>query len=88
MNTFKLTVATPDGNKFEGEVVKFDVRGVLGELSVMANHIPFVTTVVSAPCKIELEDGTVKNAHSNGGLLTVTKDSTTYFSGSFEFIEN
>lgn len=85
MNTFKLTVSTPDGNKFEGEVVKFDVRGVLGELAVMANHIPFVTTVVNSPCKIELEDGTVKNARSDGGLLTVGKDSTTFFSGSFEF---
>ncbi len=87
MNTFKLTVSTPDGNKFEGEVVKFDVRGVLGELAVMAKHVPFVTTVVSAPCKIELDDGTVKTAHSDGGLLTVGKDSTTYFSGSFKFDE-
>ena len=87
MNTFKLTVATPDGNKFEGEVVKFDVRGVLGELAVMANHIPFVTTVVSAPCKIEFDDGTVKEAKSEGGLLTVGKNITTFFSGSFEFVE-
>lgn len=87
MNTFKLIVSTPDGNKFEGDVVKFDVRGVLGELAVMANHIPFVTTVVSAPCKIELDDGTVKNATSDGGLLTVGKENTTFFSGSFEFVE-
>ena len=87
MNTFKLTVSTPDGNKFEGDVVKFDVRGVEGDLAVMANHIPFVTTVVSAPCKIEFDDGTIKNAKSDGGHLTVGKHNTTYFSGSFEFIE-
>ncbi len=85
MNTFKLIVSTPDGNKFEGKVVKFDVRGVLGELAVMANHVPFVTTVISAPCKVELEDGTVMNARSDGGLLTVGKETTTFFSGSFEF---
>lgn len=87
MNTFKLIVSTPDGNKFEDDVVKFDVRGVLGELAVMANHIPFVTTVVSAPCKIEFDDGTVKEAKSEGGLLTVGKNITTFFSGSFEFIK-
>lgn len=87
MNTFKLTVSTPDGNKFEGEVVKFDVRGVEGELAVMARHIPFVTTVVSAPCKIEFENGTEKTATCDGGLLTVGKDSTTFFSGSFQFDE-
>ena len=85
MNTFKLIISTPDGNKFEDDIVKFDVRGVLGELAVMANHIPFVTTVVKAPCKIELLDGTIKTATSEGGLLTVGKDLTTYFSGSFEF---
>ena len=85
MNTFKLTISTPDGNKFDGEVIKFDVRGVEGELAVMAGHIPFVTTVVSAPCVIELDDGTVKKATCEGGLLTVGKDATTFFSGSFEF---
>ena len=35
MNTFKLTVASPDGNKFCGEVVKLDVRGTEGELAIM-----------------------------------------------------
>ena len=87
MKTFKLTVSTPDGNKFEGEVVKLDVRGVEGELAVMANHVPFVTTVIPAPCRIELDDGTIKNAKSDGGLLTVGKNTTTFFSGSFEFTE-
>ena len=85
MNTFKLIVSTPDGNSFEGEVVKFDVRAVEGELAVMAGHIPFVTTVLEAPCKIELEDGTVKTATSQGGLLTVGNDFTTFFSGTFKF---
>lgn len=85
MNTFKLIVSTPDGNSFEGEVVKFDVRGVEGELAVMAGHIPFVTTVLEAPCKIELEDGTIKTAASKGGLLTVGNDFTTFFSGTFKF---
>jgi len=85
MNTFKLIVSTPDGNSFEGDVVKFDVRGAEGELAVMANHIPFVTTVMKAPCKIELEDGTVKTAYSQGGLLTVGNDFTTFFSGTFKF---
>ncbi len=87
MNTFKLIISTPDGNKFEGDVVKFDVRGVLGELAIMAGHIPFVTTAVSAPCKIELLDGTEKTANCNGGLLTVGNNVTTFFSGSFEFDE-
>jgi len=86
MNTFKLTVASPDGNKFEGEIVKLDVRGVEGELAIMAGHIPFMTSLVSAPCVIWLEDGSKKEATATGGLLTVGSDNATLLSDSFEFI--
>ncbi|MDO5478583.1 MAG: F0F1 ATP synthase subunit epsilon, partial [Clostridia bacterium] len=50
MNTFHLTVASPDGNKFSGDVIKLDVRGTEGELAVMAGHIPFVTSLVECDC--------------------------------------
>ena len=85
MNTFKLTVSSPDGNKFEGEVVKLDVRGVEGELAIMAGHIPFVTSLVEAPCTICLEDGSKRNAFTCGGLLTVSSDGVTLLSSSFLF---
>ncbi len=85
MSTFKLTVSSPDGNIFEGDVVKLDVRGVEGELAVMAGHIPFITSVVEAPCTIWFEDGSKKTALTKGGLLTVNKDNTILLSGSFTF---
>lgn len=85
MNTFKLTVASPDGNKFSGEAVKLDVRGTEGELAIMAGHIPFVTSVVKSPCVIWLEDGTKKTATIDGGLLSVGSDSVILLSGSFKF---
>ena len=85
MNTFKLTVSSPDGNCFEGEAVKLDVRGVEGELAVMAGHTPFVTSLVAAPCTIWVTEDEKKTAFSNGGLLTVGKDSVTLLSGSFKF---
>ncbi len=85
MNTFRLTVASPDGNKFSGDVVKFDVRGTEGELAVMAGHIPFVTSVVKGQCTVWLDDDTKKTASTEGGLLTVDSDSVTFLSGSFRF---
>ena len=87
MNTFKLTVASPDGNKFSGECVKLDVRGVEGELAIMAGHIPFVTSVVKSACAVWIDDNTKKTAVTDGGLLTVGKDSVTFLSGSFRFDE-
>ena len=87
MNTFKLIIASPDGNKFDGEVIKLDVRGVMGELAVMAGHIPFVTSLVPSPCTLWFDDDTKKTAKLNGGLLTVDSKTTTLISGSFEFDE-
>ena len=85
MNTFKLIISSPDGNKFEGEAVKLDVRGVEGELAIMAGHIPFITSVVKAPCTVWLEDGSSRTAKADGGLLTVNKDNVILLSGSFSF---
>lgn len=87
MSTFHLTVSSPDGNKFDGEVLKFDVRGVEGELAIMAGHIPFITSVIKAPCTVWLDEDKKKTAVSDGGLLTVDTDRVTFISGSFEFTD-
>ena len=87
MNTFRLTVASPDGNKFCGDVVKLDVRGTEGELAIMAGHIPFTTSLVKSPCAVWLDDNTKKTAFTDGGLLNVGTDCVTLLSGSFKFDE-
>ena len=85
MNSYRLKISTPDGNVFEDEVVKFDVRGLEGDLAVMAGHIPFVSYVKSCDCRIELEDGTEKIGHTDGGVLTVSKEKVILLSGSFSW---
>ena len=72
MNTFRLVVSSPDGNVWDGEAVMLTLRGVSGDLAVLAGHIPFVTTVVPCDCKIELADDTERIGHTDGGLLTVS----------------
>lgn len=85
MNTFRLTISSPDGNLFKGEVVKLTLRGIEGDLAIMAKHIPFITTVKPCDCNIELDDGTVKTGYTQGGLLTVSDDSAVLLSGSFHW---
>ena len=43
MTAFHLTVATPQGKAFDGDVVNVSLRGTLGDLAIMAGHIPFTT---------------------------------------------
>ena len=87
MNAFDLTVSSPDGDLFRGDCARLDVRGVEGELAVMAGHVPFVTWVVPGPCKLTMPDGSQKNARREGGLLTVGRDGVIFLSGTFRIEE-
>ena len=88
MNQFRLIVSSPDGTVFDEQAVMLTLRGIAGDLAIMAGHIPFVTTVVPCDCKIELEDETERIAHLDGGLLTVSAEAVTLLSGSFRWKEN
>ncbi len=85
MNTYKLKISSPDGNLFDGEAVQLIVRGADGDLAVLADHIPFITSVRPCTCRIEFEDGTEKQATTQGGLLCVSKEEVTLLSSSFEW---
>ena len=85
MKTFPLTISSPDGDLFCGDVIKISVRGVEGELAVMAGHIPFVTALKPCECRIELDNGDIKKGHIDGGILTVSSEKVTLLSGSFDW---
>ena len=82
MKTFKFIISTPDGNLYDGEIVKISLRGAEGDFAVMANHTPFVTSVKPCECKIVFEDGTEKILNVERGLLSVTTENVTLMSGS------
>lgn len=87
MKTYPLTVASPDGSLFKGDVAQLILRGSEGDLAIMAGHIPLMTAVQPGTCRITLEDGTEKVAHIDGGLLSVASDSVTLLSESFRWME-
>ena len=85
MKTFLLNISSPDGKLFSGQVTSLIVRGVEGEFCVLADHIPFITSVVPGKCIIELEDGTVKDGQTEGGMITVGKDDVTFLTAGVTF---
>ena len=85
MKTYLLNISSPDGKLFSGEIVSIIVRGVEGEFAVLADHVPFITNVVPGKCVIELADGTIKDGHTEGGLITVGKDDVTYLTAGVTF---
>jgi len=85
MNTYKLTIATPDGNRFQGEMYALFLRGAEGDLAVLAGHTPFITSVKAGACRVQLPDDTERSATLDGGLLTVGAEAVTLLSGSFKW---
>ncbi len=85
MKTFRFVISTPDGNLYDGDIVKVSLRGSEGDLAVMAGHIPFVTSVVPCDCHMELDNGDEKSLSVQRGLLSVTSEGVTLMSGSAEW---
>ena len=48
----------------------------------MAGHIPFITSVKPCDFHFELEDGTIKEGHTEGGILTVSDKAVIFLTGS------
>ncbi|MBO7209248.1 MAG: F0F1 ATP synthase subunit epsilon [Clostridia bacterium] len=86
MKTFDFVITTPDGNMFEGKIVKVSLRGTEGELAVMANHTPFVTSVKPCTCRIETEDGNVKELDIKSGILSVTLENVALITGNAKWM--
>ena len=87
MKSFKLVISSPDGDLFRDNAVKISVRGYEGDLAVMAGHIPFVTPVKPCTCTVELENGEIKTANLEGGILTVSPNEVILLSGTFKWNE-
>ena len=87
MKTFRLIVSSPNGNVYEGETFMLTLRGVAGDLAILAGHIPFTTAVVPCDCKIELPNGEIKIGKLDSGMLSVGMEETTLLTGNFTFKE-
>lgn len=86
MKTFKFVISTPEGNLYEGDIVKISLRGAEGDLAILANHTPFVTSVKPCQCNMELEDETVKSFEVERGLLSVSSEVVTLMAGSAKWL--
>ena len=85
MSTFELKISSPDGTVFNGQIVSLFIRGIEGDLAVLAGHIPFVTTVVECDCRLLFEDGNEKTGHIGGGILSVADNKVTLLSSNFKW---
>ena len=87
MNTFPLTISSPDGDLYRGEAKMLIVRGTEGELAVMAGHVPFVTGSVKGRCTLVTAEDERKEGEIGNGLLTVDQKQTTVLTSLLQWNE-
>jgi F-type H+-transporting ATPase subunit epsilon len=54
---FELSLVTPDGSVYEGEVEMIIVPGQIGEIGVLARHAPLIATLKSGSTRVFRGDG-------------------------------
>lgn len=85
MNTYRLILSSPGGTILDELVTNLSLRGVEGDLAIMAGHIPFVTSVKPGMFRVEKPDDTYIEGRVEGGLLTVSPEKVLLLSSSFTF---
>jgi F-type H+-transporting ATPase subunit epsilon len=86
MKTFHLEIAAPSGLLYDGDAYMVSVRGIEGELSVLAGHIPLVTALASGSCRVyPTSDGAPRTGHASGGILTVSETGVRILAADFEW---
>ena len=63
VRTFDVSLVTPDGPAFEGEVEMVIVPGADGEIGVLARHAPLVAMLQAGSTRIHVRRGREEDVH-------------------------
>jgi len=72
----KVIIAKVDENLFDGEAESLTVPGSAGEMTVLGEHMPIVTTLKAGTITVRSKDGD-KTFDITGGVLEVRRDGAT-----------
>lgn len=85
---FKLNIVTTETEIYSGESRKLIVTGILGELEILYNHTPFLTSLAIGPIWFEDASGKLNSFIMLGGILEVQPTVSTILGDSVIRAEN
>jgi len=75
MATFEVSLVTPDGSAFEGEVEMLIVPGADGEIGVLARHAPLVALLKAGSTRVHVRrNQDVREFATGPGFFKVEQD--------------
>ena len=72
LNTFHLVIASVAQTYFDGAAVSVRLPSAAGEITVLASHEPYVTTLEQGTARVRTVDGQVHDIAIESGVLEVT----------------
>jgi len=64
-------VLTPEREVFNGELVQLSTRTTLGEIGILARHVPIIARLVPAELRLHLSEGETERYAQGEGWLEV-----------------
>jgi F-type H+-transporting ATPase subunit epsilon len=80
-HTLHAKVLTPEGEVFNGEVEQLSTRTKVGEIGVLANHIPTLARLRPTELRLHMPDGEVQRWAQAEGWLQVFANRATVLVG-------
>jgi F-type H+-transporting ATPase subunit epsilon len=80
-HTLNARVLTPEGQVFQGEVQQLSTRTSVGELGVLANHVPVLARLMPTELRLHMPDGETKRWAQAEGWLQVFANRATVLVG-------
>ena len=71
---FSVSLVTPDGPAFEGEVEMLIVPGAAGEIGVLARHAPPVAMLKAGSTRVHVTESEVQEFATGPGFFQVLQD--------------
>jgi F-type H+-transporting ATPase subunit epsilon len=70
-HTLHAEVLTPEGEVFDGDVKQLSTRTRVGEVGILANHVPMLARLQATELRLHMPDGDVKRWAQAEGWLQV-----------------
>ncbi len=66
-----VEVLTPEGEVFEGEVAQLSTRTAVGEIGILANHVPILAALEPTELRLHISDSEIQRYAQAHGWLQV-----------------
>jgi F-type H+-transporting ATPase subunit epsilon len=76
-----VRVLTPEGEVFKGEVRQLSTRTAVGEIGILANHVPMLARLRPTELRLHMSDGDVRRWAQAEGWLQVFANRATVLVG-------